>query len=121
MRFKFAIFYIKINFRIDLLTTTLKMYPKLLIEDNFLYLLQVLTNIIVDSQDLNLKYHAYECLIVLEQFESQMYFEHNEAVQTLWRKIAKFAVLYVIYFNHFLKLNYYSFLGLQISSRIHTY
>ncbi|CAH0564565.1 unnamed protein product [Brassicogethes aeneus] len=78
---------------INLLSFTLKKYPSLIDLDGIDNFLKILSSIIVESQEINLKYHAYQCLIILEEIENKINVGNKKNVLKQWKEISKYALL----------------------------
>lgn len=77
------------NFRINILTHILKRYPQLIRGGEFTKLLQLLSEIQVESKDADMRYHLYECLIVLADVQEHIIgiFMDVTTVESLWAVI----------------------------------
>ncbi|CAH0564561.1 unnamed protein product [Brassicogethes aeneus] len=78
---------------INLLSFTLKKYPSLIDLDGIDNFLNILSSIIIESQEINLKYHAYQCLIILEEIENKINVGNKKTVLKQWKEISKYALL----------------------------
>lgn len=75
--------------RIEILTYLLRRYPELILSCEFTKLLQLLSEIQVESKDADMRYHVYECLIVLADIQKHMnaVFMDIATVESLWSVI----------------------------------
>lgn len=71
------------------MTYLLKRYPELITCNEFTSLLQVLSEIQVECKDADMRYHLYECLIVLIDVQSHFkaVYLDTVTVDTLWSVI----------------------------------
>lgn len=76
-------------FRINILTHILKRYPQLITGSEFTKLLYLLSEIQVESKDTDIRYHLYECLIVLTDVQKHYnsIFMDIKTIESIWSVI----------------------------------
>lgn len=76
-------------YRINVITRLLKTYPDLITCDEFLLLLQALSEIQVECKNEDTRYHTYECLIALIDVQKHLNSDYLDiaSVNLLWNII----------------------------------
>lgn len=86
-------------YRINVLNTMLAKYPDLISCDEFVLLLQVLSEIQVECTDADARYHLYECLSTLVDVQKHLNSNNLDitAVDALWSIIWESTLRFVFY------------------------